>query len=66
MAVTRIYRVSDEEEAGFLVEAASAASALRHVAAKRFRVEIAKPKDIAQMMADGAKVEDATKQEASE
>lgn len=67
MAATRLYRVYDGEAcASRLVEATSAAAAVRHVATKRYRVDVAKPKDIADMMSGGVKVERAGEAEASD
>jgi len=56
----RIYKVTHAGAAGtttFLVQAASQAQALRHVAGKMFAVEVAKAIDVAQAMGKGATVE---------
>ena len=63
---TRIYYVADGHETR-LIEATSAATAIRHCAVKRYRYGVAKPKQIADLMANGARVEQATtEQEPSE
>jgi hypothetical protein len=60
MSESRIYSVLDGDiDAVRLIEATSAAAAIRHVAAQRYRVSIAKPKDVAYHMAQGVKVEQA-------
>lgn len=63
---TRIYYVADGHETR-LIEATSAAAAIRHCAVKRYRYGVAKPKEVARLMAEGVKVEQATtEQEPSE
>lgn len=52
----RIYCVTDGDEVR-LVDAANAAQALRHVVRKRFDVAPAKPKDIADLIQRGVRVE---------
>ena len=56
MADQRIYKVTSGETT-HLVQAASQAQALRHVAGKTFTVEVAKAIDVAQAMGKGAVVE---------
>ena len=56
MAEQRIYKVTSGETT-HLVQAASQAQALRHVAGKLFTVEVAKAIDVAQAMTKGATVE---------
>lgn len=56
MAEQRIYKVTSGETT-HLVQAASQAQALRHVAGKTFNVEVAKAIDVAQAMTKGAVVE---------
>ena len=56
MAEQRIYKVTSGETT-HLVQAASQAQALRHVAGKTFNVEVAKAIDVAQAMTKGAIVE---------
>ncbi len=56
MAEQRIYKVTSGETT-HLVQAASQAQALRHVAGKTFIVEVAKAIDVAQIMSKGAQVE---------
>lgn len=55
---TRIYYVADGHETR-LIEATSAAAAIRHCAVKRYRYGVAKPKEVARLMAQGVKVETA-------
>ena len=52
----RIYKVTSGGTS-HLVQAASQAQALRHVAGKTFAVEVAKAVDVAQLMTKGAVVE---------
>ena len=52
----RIYKVTSGDTT-HLVQAASQAQALRHVAGKMFTVEVAKAIDVAQAMTKGATVE---------
>ena len=52
----RIYKVTSGDTT-HLVQAASQAQALRHVAGKTFNVEVAKAIDVAQAMTKGAIVE---------
>jgi hypothetical protein len=59
----RIYKVTSAGAAGtitYLVQAASQAQALRHVAGKTFNVEVAKAIDVAQLMTKGYVVETAS------
>lgn len=49
----RIYKVTNGDKT-HLVQAASQAQALRHVAGKTFSVEVAKAIDVAQAMTKGA------------
>ena len=56
MAEQRIYKVTSGDTT-HLVQAASQAQALRHVAGKLFTVEVAKAIDVAQAMTKGATVE---------
>jgi hypothetical protein len=58
VSATRIYRVRDTKNSDDdrLIEATSAATAVRFAAA-HYSAEVAKPKEIAELMADGAKVE---------
>jgi hypothetical protein len=61
MMQTRIYVVADSagvEEVNRLIEATSAAAAVRYVAS-RYKAEIAKPKQLAALMAAGVRVEQA-------
>lgn len=59
-AASRIYSVRDGETTR-LVEATNAAQAMRYVARLSFAISIAKPKEIAEHMAKGVRIEDATK-----
>lgn len=57
MATSRIYEVSDSEVNDcLLVEATSAAQALRYVATKRYKVDVPSPKRVAQLMGEGARL----------
>jgi len=56
MMQTRIYRVADGHTVR-LIEATSAATATRYCAIKKYRVGVAKPKDVAELMASGVTVE---------
>ena len=58
MAEQRIYKVTSGDIT-HLVQAASQAQALRHVAGKMFTVEVAKAIDVAQLMSKGATIETA-------
>lgn len=58
MSVTRLYVVQDGDNER-LIEATSAASAIRHAALDRYTANIAKPKTIADLMANGVRVEQA-------
>lgn len=58
MAVTRIYVVITGDERR-LVEATSAAQAIRHCVANKYSAKPATPKEIAQFMRDGLTVEKA-------
>jgi hypothetical protein len=53
---TRIYAVSNENEY-YLVEATTRSAAVRHVAQRRYEVNIATAKDIVGAMNAGVKVE---------
>lgn len=58
---TRIYKIDDKENGAVrLVEANSAAQALRHIAAERYEVTVATTKDVAAAMGDGVTVETAS------
>jgi len=62
MAETRLYTVSmkrppDQLMSDRLVDATSAAQALRFVADTLIQAEIAKPKDIVRLMESGTKIE---------
>ena len=59
MAEQRIYKVTNGGTT-HLVQAASQAQALRHIAGKTFTVEVAKAIDVATHMGKGAVVEVAT------
>jgi hypothetical protein len=52
----RIYKVTSGDKT-HLVQAASQAQALRHVAGKTFTVEVAKAIDVAALMSKGVSVE---------
>jgi hypothetical protein len=56
---TRIYEVLTDDEDSRLVEAASASAAIRHVAAPKFKAEVANAKRVALLMAGGKSVEKA-------
>lgn len=56
MADQRIYKVTSGDST-YLVQAASQAQALRHVAGKTFCIEVAKAIDVAQVMSKGIAVE---------
>jgi len=55
----RIYKVISKDET-FLVQAASQAQALRHIAGKQYQIEVAKAVDVAHIMTNGGTVECAT------
>ncbi len=60
---TRIYvvrRTGDNTGENRLVEATSQAQAIRHVTGGIYTAEVAKTKDLADLMASGAKVEKAS------
>ena len=57
-AEQRIYKVTNGDTT-HLVQAASQAQALRHVAGKTFSVDVAKAIDVASLMGKGAVVETA-------
>lgn len=57
---TRIYRVERETEPPQLVEAATAAQALRHVTRKAYQVKTATTKEVASLVGQGVKVEQAS------
>lgn len=58
---TRIYLVGDGTNPSRLVKAVSQAQALMHVARAQYRyLRAASATDVAQLMTEGAKVEDAT------
>lgn len=54
---TRLYEVTLDGEDTRLVNAASAAQAIRHCAVDRFRVSVAKTIDVAVLMSKGTVVE---------
>ena len=56
---TRIYTVQNGTSEPRLIEAASTAQALRYVAEKAYTVAVAKPKDVAALMAKGVQLESA-------
>jgi hypothetical protein len=58
--------VSQDVGNKYLVDAATPAQALRHVTAGMFSVTPATPKDVARLMDDGVKVENARDAEAAE
>lgn len=61
----RIYEVKDKETGKVsLVKATTQAQSLRYVARDKFAVEVASAVRVAELMADGAKVKDATAEEA--
>jgi hypothetical protein len=65
MAQSRIYVVEDSEVNDcLLVEASSAAQALRYVAAKRYQVSVPSPKRVAQLMGEGARLQTAGEESA--
>ena len=55
----RIYKVTNGDKT-FLVQAASQAQALRHVAGRLYSVEVAKAIDVAQLMSSGVQLEAAS------
>ncbi len=60
MPDTRIYKVINElDQTTQMVEAISAAQAVRHAASKIYRVDVATTKEVARHMAKGKVVEDA-------
>ena len=61
MAEQRIYKVTSGDTT-HLVQAASQAQALRHVAGKMFTVEVAKAIDVATLMSKGSTIEIASMQ----
>lgn len=63
---TRIYVVMQTDKPHRLVEATSAAQAIRHCASKEYSAKIARPKDVAGMLAVGTKVENANESEPSQ
>ena len=58
-AEQRIYKVTNGDKT-FLVQAASQAQALRHVAGRLYSVEVAKAIDVAQLMSTGVTLESAS------
>lgn len=60
---TRIYVVASDGKPFRLVDATSAAQALRHVAKDAYQVTVAKTRDVAFLMAKGVTVEDAREPE---
>lgn len=64
MSMTRIYvvlqRGTADQDGHRLVEATSAAQAIRHCAQAQYEVKAATPKDIAGLMGSGIAVEKAT------
>lgn len=61
MPTTRIYIVRDPEIDGAeeLVEASSASAAMRHVATRRYTVKAATPKEVAELMQNGIRMQTA-------
>lgn len=55
----RIYKVTNGDKT-YLVQAASQAQALRHIAGRIYSVEVAKAMDVAHLMAAGTTLETAT------
>lgn len=62
MSNVRIYHVTATNGAIGLVKATNQAQALRHVARQVFTIKPATALEVADRMADGIKVEDATKE----
>lgn len=63
---TRIYSVLVDKKSIRLVRAANPAQALRHVAKTSFDVRVSTQDDLVGAVADGVKVEDATKEDDGE
>lgn len=63
MSAARIYAVEEDNVGGVtrLVKATNQAQALRHVARDRFDVRVASALEVADLMASGVKVQDATR-----
>ncbi len=59
MSTTRIYAVTVRDNDTYLVDATSKQQAERHVAAKFISAEVANGKTVAELMANGVKVETA-------
>lgn len=57
---TRIYVVIQNDKPHRLVEATSSAQAVRHCAKSEYDVAVARPKDLARLMANGISVEKVT------
>lgn len=64
MSTTRIYVVINGEERR-LVEAGSAAQAIRHCVRHRYNAKVATPKEVASFMAAGFSIEHASEMEAN-
>jgi hypothetical protein len=58
-AEQRIYKVTNGDKT-FLVQAASQAQALRHVAGRLYSVDVAKSIDVAHLMSSGVQLETAS------
>lgn len=58
---TRIYQVTDGETIR-LIEAANPSQAVRHCAAQRYSVQVAKTKDVCTLMANGVVLEQSKEQ----
>ncbi len=59
MAQTRIYVIVTKDKPHRLVEASSAAQAIRHCVAREYSAKVAGAKDVAGMLATGTAVEKA-------
>lgn len=60
---TRLYIVVDKDDTkskARLIEASNAAQAVRHVVSARYDASVAKSKEVAELMANGTKVEKAS------
>lgn len=63
MAETRIYKVINEaDQSTKMIEASSAAQAVRHAVAKIYRADVATTKEVASFMTSGNKIMIATEQ----
>ena len=69
MSKTRIYVVRETGSVGAaglrLIDATSAATAIRHCTLDRFSAKPAKPRDVAELMAKGVKIEQAKPEQQS-